>query len=217
MQMDLNQNAILLYYCLNSEPAKGNKTMSKQRTKHIFGLNLAFLCTRTDIQLERQSEELNLKQRVIKIYCKWRKDEHWTCRMLPVMWCDHVSLVSILGQTLVVSVQRDSPHSRWPCSNRWSHSEGGDERSDICYPQLTPHIHTHMHTVAQSSLQQHLFLSVLHICCSEILGPWGSVSYCLSVSSIRFHTSQLSVCSFPWLRLQTMTTHQHVLYDLGLL
>ena len=138
------------------------------------------------------------------------------------MWCDHVSLVSVLGQTLAASVRREGPPSRWPRSNRWSHSGGGAERSDICHPQLTPHTHTHtlththththpahiLHTVARSSL--HLFRRVLHICCSEICGPRGSVSYCLSVSyqiSHSSHTSRLSVCSFPWLRLQTMTTH----------
>ena len=125
--------------------------------------------------------------------------------------CDHVSLVSMLGQSLAVSVHRDGPPSRWPRSNRWAQSGGGAERSDICHPHLTPYTHTHthsLHTVAQSSLQQHLFLRVLHLCCGEISGPRGSVSSCHSVSSSHSsHTSLISLSSFPWHRLQTMTTH----------
>ncbi len=72
------------------------------------------------------------------------------------MWCDHVSLVSMLGQTLAVSVRRDGPPSRWPQSNRWSHSGGGAERSDICHPTNPSHSHI-LHRVVCSNTFSSLF------------------------------------------------------------
>lgn len=104
----------------------------------IFVFLLIFIL---DLQLihysaERKREGEKNKQKKKDILMERKKQTH---RTFPVMWCNHVSLVSMLGQTFTVLDWDESPPSRWPWSNRWSLGGGGAERSDICHPKLTSH------------------------------------------------------------------------------